>query len=336
MTLYKNCIERNSSECLYITCQYLLNNNTDTLESEWINISSNIGKSKNLVFGKLWCNVNSDLLKLLNSDQYNVQDALLMTSKLYLLNSRINNNENLVNNIKKIRNEIIDFFPDTAALAYDGIKLYRQILPQPNSEHFIFYSRILASFSRLFDAFINKDEKGKDNDIRNALEYISRKKNDMPLPGTWPLDTLNNKNYSHGDPVWFLWGMMLSYFNDSKIATNFDIYCWNFKKTNKLDRIGLLWGLSYSLKNNLNFNWTPEELNILDQVVNMSSELWQNVKETHQEESKDKQTVQIEQKQKFVLDNFMPRSSYYDSENNPKFKSDKSSKNKNIPKSFIL
>jgi hypothetical protein len=68
----------------------------------------------------------------------------------------------------------------------------------------------------------------------------------------------------------------------------------------------------------------------------MAPELWQNVKETHQEESKDKQTVQIEQKQKFVLDNFMPRSSYYDSENNPKFKSDKSSKNKNIPKSFIL
>lgn len=318
MSLFTNCMERKSTECLYITCVYLLNNDTDKLEDEWINISSNIGKSKNLVFGKLWCSVNNDLYNLIMCEKYNVQEALIMTSKLYLLNSRIVAT-NPSSSVLKIRKEIIEYFPDTAALAYDGIKMYRQILPSPQNENYIFYSRILACFSRLFESHIDKLE-DKEEAIRNALEYITRKKNDMQLPGTWPIDTINDKSYGSSDPIWFLWGMFLSYFHDEKIAINFEIYKYNFRKNSRMDRVGLLWGLSYSLKNNLSFTWTTEEQNILIQVKNMAPELWKNIKE----ELEVKKEIKKEELQnRFVLDTFLPRSSSYNNDNNIKSQKEK-------------
>lgn len=331
MALFKNCIEKKSSECLYITCNYLLNNDTDTLELEWINISSHIGKYKDLVFGKLWCNVNSELLELLKSERYKVDDALIMTSKLYLLNLRLySQNATNTTNIKKIRSEIIEYFPETAALAYDGMKLYRQILPSPNNEHFVFYSRILASFSRLFESYLNGDETKKSNDIRNALEYITRKKNEMLLPSPWPIN-IHDKNYGNGDPVWFLWGMMLSYFNDEKITTNFELYTWKFKRNMKLDRIGLLWGLSYSLKNNLTFSWTQEEQTILKQVINMAPEMWKNIREEY--EIKNVATKNNEN-EKFFLDTYLPRSQFYKNDN--MYQETKKEKDKTTRKSFII
>lgn len=320
MALLSKCIERKSSDCLYITCVYLLNNDTNTLEDEWINISSYIGKSKNLVFGKLWCIVNNELHNLLIADKYNVQDALIMTSKLYLLVSRIQNSIDIKNvNMKKLRSEIIEYFPDTAALNYEGLKLYNSILPPPQNEHFLFYSRILASFSKLFELHINKGE-DKEDIIRDALEYITRKKNDMPLPNIIPLDTINNKIYGHNDPVWFLWGLLLCYFNDEKIKINFELYKWNYKKTSRLSRIGLLWGISYIFKNNLTFSWTIEEQNILQQVKNIAPELWKNIKEELQEEKE-------EENQHFILNSFMPRKSNINNqEQNSNIKNEKLSK----------
>lgn len=308
MALLCKCLERKSSECLYITCAYLLNNDTDTLEEEWINISSYVGKCKNLVFGKLWCTVNNELYNLLIADKYNVQDALIMTSKLYLLTSHVQNNNNVATNMKKLRSEIIEYFPETAALNYDGMKIYKSILPSPQNENFLFYSRILASFSKLFELHIDKGE-NKEENIRNALEYITRKKNDMPLPNTVPLDTINNKIYGYTDPVWFLWGLLLCYFNDSKILINFELYKWNYRKSSRLNRIGLLWGIAYIFKNNLTFTWTSEEQNILEQVKIIAPELWKNIKEELKEQKE-------EEEEHFILNSFIPRKSNRDFENN--------------------
>jgi hypothetical protein len=324
MSLLQKCIDQDSSACLYITCNYLLNGNINILEDEWINISSLIGMNKKLIFGKLWCEVNEELLTLLQCDNLNVQDALLMTSKLYILNSRLFeniNNKNVATNIRKIRSEIIDYFPETAALSYEGIKMYRQILPSQTSDNYMFFSRILASFSRLFESYIENGEESKQDDIRNAMEYISRKKNEMILPSDWPLNTLiqsvSHKQLGIADPIWFLWGMLLSYFSDKKVATNFQIFSWNYKKSIKNNRIGLLWGLSYCLKNNLTYSWTPDEIKILQKVIDMAPELWKDVREKHKLEEQEELLEEEESNNStiFNFNTYMPRSNDFINEN---------------------
>lgn len=326
MALLQKCLEQDSSACLYITCDYLLNRNISQLEDEWINISSHIGISKKLIFGKLWCEVNEELLTLLTIENLNVQDALLMTSKLYLLNSRLSEANVATNgNIKKIRNKIIEYFPETAALSYEGIKMYRRLLPSQTSESYIFYSRILASFSRLFEGYIDNGEDYKQDDIRNALEYITRKRNEMNLPTAWPLESLQ-KHMGLGDPIWFLWGMLMCYFSDKKVATNFKIFCSNYKKSLKLNRIGLLWGLSYCFKNNLAYTWTSEETRVLHKVNEMAADLWKEVREKHKKAviAAAEEESDSDSDEHFNLNNYMPRSNDFFNENNKEYKNNSS------------
>jgi len=339
MSLLQKCIEQDSTSCLYITCEYLLNGNISSLEDEWINISSQIGFNKKLVFGKLWCEVNEELVSLLKKENLNVKDALIMTSKLYILNSRLSDSFVATNeNIKKIRNEIIEFFPESAALSYEGIKMYRRLLPSQTADNYIFYSRILASFSKLFESYIDKGEESKQDDIRNALEYISRKRNEMNLPSQWPLPSMQ-KNMGFGDPVWFLWGMMLCYFSDKKVATNFELFSWNYKKSLKLNRIGLLWGLAYCFKNNLAYSWTSEETKVLQKVDEIAADLWKDVREKHKEAADAAEAADEESESDdfhFNLHSYIPRSYNFINEMNSSSSNDATGGNTQNKKAVII
>jgi hypothetical protein len=258
-------IDRDSTQALYLTCSYIIKKQYSFLEDEWINMSSHIGKKDAMPFGKTWNIINKDLVELIESDEFHIQKALLCTTKLMLLNQRdIDTHKTM--HVQRLRNMIIGCFPDKASLSEVGKQMFQRILPPENHEHYSFYNRILAGFSKLFS-----DENY--DDMHNGLEYISRKKLILPMINIWPAPS--DTDASIGDPCWLLWGALLLYYkNNENIATNFKLFSSNWRKNIRNDRIGLLWGIPYCIQESTETIWTDHDITIFEKVKNITSELW--------------------------------------------------------------
>ena len=258
-------IDNDSTQALYITCLYVIKTQFTYLEDEWIAMSSHIGKKEGMSFGKTWANVNTDIVSIIDSDEFHIKNALLCTTKLMLLNQRdidIKKSQH----VQQLRKVVIDCFPNQAMLSSPGKELFHRILPPENHELYGFYNRILAGFSKII-------VENKYDDIRNGLEYVSRKKLSLPLEGIWPAPT--ESDAFSGDPCWFLWGMILSiYSKNENVATNFKLFLLNWRKSVRNDRIGLLWGISYIIDDSCELLWTEYELCVFEKIKTVSSELW--------------------------------------------------------------
>mgnify|MGYP003329720118 FL=1 len=264
--LFKAAITDNdSTQALYITCLYIIKEQFGYLEDEWISMSSHIGKKEGLSFGKTWIDINNEIIKLIDADEYHIQEALICTTKLMLLNQRdidIQKSQR----VNELRNAIISCFPDKAMLSPQGKDVFKRILPPENNELFAFYNRILAGFSKIIG-------ENKYDDIRTGLEYISRKRLSLPIDNIWPAPT--ETDALGGDPCWLLWGMLLSmYSNNINVATNFKLFTLNWRKSVRNERIGLLWGVAYILDDYSDLIWTEYELSVFVKVKNVTNELW--------------------------------------------------------------
>lgn len=267
--LFKCMIENDSKEGLYLTCRYLKTFKTDDLENAWIMMTSYIGKHVNSDgSGAIWYAINSDLIKLIESDKVRVPDALVMTTKLFLLYQKVATHKRTEEPIKQLRDKVINNFPETAALSSTGTQQFARILPSITEESYIFYSRILASLTRLM-------VENETDCMRDSLEFLTRKKNKMILPNNWP--TPNIKEGKKGDAIWFLWGALLLYYNDDKVATFWKLFLNNWKASMKEERIGLLWGFPYCINNNTSSLWMKEDLHIIDKIVTLAPALWDEI-----------------------------------------------------------
>jgi hypothetical protein len=152
-------------------------------------------------------------------------------------------------------------------------------------------------------------------DMRMGLEYISRKKLVLPIPNTftrWPV--LNNKGdgeagdagdgdsddeldinmiVNDGDPCWFLWAMLFCvYPNNKNVATNFKLFCQNWRKNAKVERVGLLWGIPFLIDDYSDLIWTADDKEIFEKVKMNTNELWTYTVNEHQrkEQKSDKRS----------------------------------------------
>ena len=220
--------------------------------------------------GKTWMSINHDLIELLQQDSLKVKDALQMTSKLCLLYKRESSVNYTPQTIRQLRTRIVAMIPETARLAYSGINTFAKVLPSQEAPEFAFYSRVLASLGKL----ATEEEL---QSLRTCCEYLSRKKLKLPLPEVYPAPSEKD----NGDPDWFLWAFYLSFYADKavfqNVATNWKLFSWNWNKSYKHARQGLLWGMSFCIPKasyQTDFIWSSEEKRVLEQVDNMSSELW--------------------------------------------------------------
>ena len=278
----------NSTQALYITCKYAIKQKFKYLEDEWAMMSSHIGKKEEMPFGKCWSEINNDLIKVIESDEFAIEKALICTTKLMLLNKRDSKKAER-KHVQHLRNEVIGSFPEKATLSESGKHTFKDILPPVNDELYTFYNRILAGFSKMI-ADNNYD------DMRMGLEYISRKKLILPVPHTfthWPkLNDMGNdmgNNDIHmivndGDPCWFLWAMLFCiYPNNKNVATNFKLFCQNWRKNAKIERYGLLWGIPFLIDDYSDLIWTADDIEIFEKVKNITNELWTYTLNEHQE-----------------------------------------------------
>jgi hypothetical protein len=264
--LFKAAITDNdSTQALYITCLYVIKNQFSYLEDEWIAMSSHIGKRESMPFGRSWIDINKEISDIIDAEEFHIQRALLCTTKLMLLNQR--DIDPITNaRVNKLRESVIACFPDKAMLTVSGKELFQKILPNETADTYMFYNRILAGFSKIIaeEDWIN---------YRNGLEYISRKKLNLPLREKWPAASENDAEA--GDPCWFLWGMiLLVYPNDKNVATQFKLFCSNWRKNVRNERIGLLWGIPYIIDSYNELIWTENDIGIFDKVKGATTDLW--------------------------------------------------------------
>jgi hypothetical protein len=263
-------VEGASDQALYFTCVCLRDGHIDAMEEAWIEMTAKIGAMSHMMYTRTWMDVNRTLVSLIESESYHIADALGMTTRLFLLYHRLEKARDKTP-MQQMRRNVLEHFPEGATLTQRGFALFQKVLPPPESPAHAFCQRLLAGFSKLYDARAWKE-------MHSGLEYISRKKLQIPIPSTWPAPS--EEEALKGEPLWFLWGMihcmMGSY---SEVATLWQLFSWKWRKGHKATRLGLLWGCACVLHSEVEFVWTKQEQAMLARVEELSVELWKHVRE---------------------------------------------------------
>jgi hypothetical protein len=269
--LFDAMIDQNSADALMFTCNHLRAGTLSIMEADWIAMSALIGKRHVLPFGGLWSNINKEIVEVLESDDVSVVNAILCTTKLMLLYKRCIASSGIhIMHISTLRTRVVAHFPENGTLSNSGLSKYNIIMPiteasQESVDTLMFCHRILAGFSKLF-------AEEKLDDIRLSLEYISKKKIPIVMNTVWPCP--DEEEAQRGDLCWFLWGMLGCYYGRDLISNNLKLFIWEWKRSLRNDRIGLLWGIAHILNTNVTSEWTYQEKTIIERVTDSAEELW--------------------------------------------------------------
>lgn len=292
-------IRRGQSDvALYTTCLYVHHGFHSELEDVFIHMCAQIGEQSTLPFVATWFHVCQELLKLVENDEMHISDIFRMTTMLSLLHQRIavQNSDTSNRPFKRhqLKKEIMDYFPEKARLSYRGMEVFDRIIPKTPEDLNAFVHRVLAGFTRLFDQKMV-------HEVYQSIVYISKRRLQLPLPSAWPAP--DEEMAKQGDPIWLLWGMVLLYFHSADVATTWKLFCHNFKKKYKTQRLGLLYGVSFLLDVATNpLIWTPQEEHILQKVKDMAPTLWADFLEQNKNDEDD--TVDESEN---IMDYFEPR-----------------------------
>ena len=361
--LYNAMINGSSSDALMLTCMHLYENTTVIMEDDWIVFSALIGKTPEFPYGSLWNQINKSILNFVDAEEVDAKDAMVCTIQLMLLYKRCNeNNANIQPlTINLLRQKVIHIFPEKAILSSAGLIKYTPILSVLNdiknsetsseSDVSLFCQRILAGLSKVMSE--NSYE-----DMRYSLEYLCKKKIEIPLPSKYPCP--NMEEATRGEIIWFIWGAILCFYGDKNgsykynettkdiVFTNYTLFVTHWKRVSNKERLGLLWGVPYSLNTNVVPEWTYTEKIILDKLDNGGIEIWKsfiqekleneklNIQVSQQNQKKNKNnsqshnatnannlnTVYINNMdtQVDILSAFIPRKTYYDNEDDEETK----------------
>jgi len=146
------------------------------------------------------------------------------------------------------------------------------------------------------------------DDIRNSLEYLSKKRLRIPLMQRWPAP--NEEEREKGDICWFLWGALCCYYGEAKVATNLKLFTWNWRKSARNERLGLLLGMPYTFDTNVLADWSYQEANIIERIEQSAYDLWMQYKDMHSTEDCDDQddtTPSAASRMDEVFSSYVPR-----------------------------
>lgn len=266
---------------LYATCIFLIENSKiEILEETLISICAYIGT---FIMIKDISKLNDIILitrNLIENEKINVSDYLILITKMCILCNIYNKNpvsKTGIIPIGKLREKIIDVFSEDSKLSSNGIMRFEQIIPPPDSDAYLLALKIISSFIRIIKIL---DTLSNDNHIdliaikfKNCFDYIIRKK--------YAIETKLNPNEC--DPIYFLWGFIEILFQHEEfIHTYYWLFSFNYKKTLKTQRIGLIFAAAiaiiYSFKRNISIDWTQNELNVIYKTKEMSNDLMKQVR----------------------------------------------------------
>jgi len=285
-------LEGDVNQALYDTCQMLLSQNTVALEDAWITALSRLGHTDMTVWltARRWYTVCCEVGALCASEGIRVKEALLSTTKVCMLARYADARPPPISNIARIRGEVQAIFPDSLRLTQKGTAAFARVLPADPDER-AFAERLLVGMSKLWDAVRTEStvyESGvarpPPNQIRTATEYLLRRKQlALHMPTLWPYPTLEEQD--RGDMVWFLWGTWMCCYPWTEPL--WKLYSYEFKRSARMDRAGLLMGCQWLLKPfdagamgaGQGSVWTDDEQQMLDYVAAHTADMWRDVTE---------------------------------------------------------
>lgn len=241
----------------------------------------------------LYLDVISHIKRCIDSEKLLIRDAFQGTLLLCFLFGRSKGLPTKTS-LPKLKDQILPLFPDKASLSKRGEELFGKLLPSKDTEEYTFSQRILAGLSKLFaDKEIDK--------IRYALEYLSRKRYHIAKP-RWLAPQIGEDQ----DIIWILWGaVMIAYSGNVYVATLFDLFCLDFKKSHKLSRAPFLWIIPYVVDmpppDKLEVTWSHVESQLYHKVTETTVDLWKQIQDAFGEDK------QPEHEAQSILETYMPR-----------------------------
>lgn len=280
--LYELIVTAKIEDALYLTGVMILDERINELEDIWIRACSGNELKGVMPSSWKWKDIINHTYQLVKSEAFNIEDALLLTTKFCIFYKEMLTNENgsiaginkkPIVHIKHLRNVILEDFPDGSMLSDAGMKRYKRILPV-DGEELLFAHRILSGLSRLWTE--KQYEKSRD-----ALEYLSRRRLSIQLPDrSWPSPTPESAN----EFIWFLWGAVMCFFQHVELVYKI-IFLFNkeCKKNKKQQRLGLLWHIGYVLGNVEGSPWTIDENKWIVYVKENAENIWEQIRNTQKE-----------------------------------------------------
>lgn len=275
--LYELIITARIEDALYLTGIMILEEKIEKLEDIWIRACSGNELKGRMPSAWKWKDILNDTYKLVKSDAFQMEDALLLTTKLCIFYKEMLDADTCARkpmiHIKHLRNIILEDFPEAATLSGAGVKRYKRILPT-DPEELLFAHRILSGLSRLWTE--KQYEKSRD-----ALEYLSRRNLELQLPDpSWPSPSQDTSR----EFIWFLWGAVMCFFQHMETVYKlFFLFQKGVKKYRRIQRLGLLWHAGYILGSLEGSPWTIEETKWLQYVKENAGSIWEQIRESQKE-----------------------------------------------------
>lgn len=252
---------------LYETGSLLKASDIATLERTWIHILSIIGETVTLQDAPEYQRCIMHTLNIVRGSDVMIKDAFLLTTRLLLM-SRRHTTMYARPDLKKMRNNVMDMFPETASLNNVGFEMFKGIMPPVASDEHVFVHRIIAGLTKVWS------EKRYD-DSRLALEYLTRKKF-APIPKPkCIMPSLRDDN----DIVWVLWGVILNYFQSDIMLASYELFTKDYRKQLRNQRLGILWSMFFlnACSYNERDDWKATDYLLYQRVEESVENLWQQV-----------------------------------------------------------
>jgi len=271
----------NIEKSLYATCIFLIENaKIEILEETLISICAYIGTFITIRDISKLNDIIIITKKLIDSEKVSTSDYLILITKMCILCNIYNIrpvSKTGILPIGKLREKILDVFSEDAKLSTNGIMKFEEIIPPTDSDAYLLSLKIISSFIRITNV-INTIPNDNNIDLlavrfKNCFDYIIRKK--------YAIETKLNPNEC--DPIYFLWGFIEILFqHEWFIHTYYWLFSYNYKKTLKTQRLGLIFAASiaivYSFKRHISIDWTQNEINVIYKTKEISIDLMKQVR----------------------------------------------------------
>jgi hypothetical protein len=241
----------------------LANGDADAIQHAWIALLAKAGEVMSDDHVKVWLVVCDDVLRQLQQDYLDAAEVLVLTVMFCLLFHRLKGRFRQSLQIQSLRSKVLPHFPDEAELTQKGIQTYKKILPCHGDDELLAH-KILVGLTSLW-------AESKFEDSRMSLEYLSRRKLVMELPGEFPYELQDD------DLIWFLWGALKCYYKEHDHINRFyNLFVWDWKRSARTERLGLLWGAAWSMHPSAynTIYWSDKEMHFIETIQRQASKLW--------------------------------------------------------------
>jgi len=283
--LYDSICKANINESIYIATELILMDQERSytlLQNNLISVCSYIGSFISLYEIRLWIDILSSVYELIEDDKIVIKDIYILITKMcvlcdiYIKNPKIKTGTLC---IKQLREKMIDLFSvDNFKLTSTGTSKFEGVLPPADSPSYNLSLQIITGYVYTLNAIEKKSADDADilsdiaNKFRHSIDYIIRKKY-----------TFETKFYeSDSDAVWFVWGIVSLLFDDPIMDMIYQLFNFQYTKTLKKNRVGLLWGVGlvmvYLKKKDVSRNWDKNEINIIMKIDEINLILYKDIK----------------------------------------------------------